>query len=119
MLLNELFSDDDGSMIDHLRSQVMDYLTPLAAKGVDFIPIQEIRDVLRQARSGLIVDRGLIMRIIEPNICKLVNRVEGNKVYLSLPVDEISARNEHDKEKEAEKIQNKAMDVAKKALGDA
>lgn len=117
MRLDELFDDGEKTMVDQLRNQVMDYITPLAAKDVDFIPMQDVQDILRQARTGLVIDRGIVMRILEPNECKLVDRIEGDKIYLSLPVDEISARSQEDEEKEAENIQSKAMDVAKKAIG--
>ncbi len=117
MLLLELFDDDSGShMIDQLRGQVMDYLTPLAAKKVEFIPIQDIADILRQARTGLVIDRNLIMQLIEPNTCKFVAKIEGDKVYLTLPVADLSAKTDQDKERDQEKIANTAANVAKQEI---
>jgi hypothetical protein len=115
MLLFELF-DEDGGMVDQLRGQVMDYLTPLAASGVEFTEMDDIAEVLRNARTGLIIDRGLIMRLIDPNVCKLVNKVEGEKVYLSLPVDEISAKTRDQEEMDKQKIEKTAVATAKKQV---
>lgn len=116
MYLFELFSGEDGGMIDHLRSQVMDYLTPLAASEIEFIPIQDIADILRNARTGLVIDRGLIMRLIEPNECKLVKEIQGDKIYLQLPMDDMSAKREEDEEKDKMKVQKSAETAAKKAV---
>lgn len=116
MYLFELFGGDENSLLDRLRVQVMDFLTPLAAKKVEYIPIQHVADILADARSGLIIDRGLIMQIIDPETCKLVNKVEGDKVYLSLPVDEMSAKTAEDEQKEKDEIAQKAAKVAKKEI---
>lgn len=116
MYLFELFGGDEGSMLDRLRIQVMDYLTPLAARHVEYIPIQHVADILVDARTGLIIDRGLIMQILDPNTCKLVNKIEGDKVYLTLPQEEISAKTRDDKERDREAIRKKAAAVAKKEI---
>lgn len=117
MYLFELFGEqDDGGMTELLRSQVMDYLTPLAAEEVEYIPIQDIADVLRNARTGLVIDRGLIMRLIEPNVCKLVKEIQGDKVYLALPVDDMAAKTEQDEEKDREKIAKTGEQMAKKEV---
>ena len=116
MLLRELFSDD-GDMLDQMSQQVLDFLTPLAAKGVKHIPIQSVADVLKSARTGITIDRGLIMRLIDPNICKFVSKVDGDIIYLALPVDKMSARTDDDIEKEQEKIANTASAVAKQEIG--
>ena len=117
MYLFELFGGDgESSLLDRLRIQVMDYLTPLAAKRVEYIPIQHVADILADYRSGLIIDRGLIMQIIDPNTCKLVSKVEGDKVYLTLPVDEISAKTVDAEQQDKEDIRKKAAAVAKKEI---
>jgi hypothetical protein len=115
MLLFELF-DEDGGMTEQLRSQIMDYLTPLAGKKVAWIPIQDIEDTLNNFRTGLVINRSLIMRLIDPEVCKMVNKVEGDKVYLSLPVDEISAKTERDEEKDKEHVERMAVQQAKKQV---
>lgn len=122
MRLDELFNDgpaddNEDSVINHLRSQVMDYLTPLAVQKVESIPIQDIEDILKQARSGLIIDRGLIMQLIDPNDCKLVSKIEGDTVYLTLPVADMSAKTDQDDERDKEKIANTASKVAMDQVG--
>ena len=122
MRLDELFNDgpaddNEDSVINHLRSQVMDYLTPLAVQKVESISIQDIEDILKQARSGLIIDRGLIMQLIDPNDCKLVSKIEGDTVYLTLPVADMSAKTDQDDERDKEKIANTASKVAMDQVG--
>lgn len=115
MFLRELF-DSNGSheneTLEVLRSQLMDYLIPLAAGREEFVPIQNIAHVLRQARTGLVVDRGLVMKLCDPDANKLVKSVEGDKVYLQYPTDEMSAHSQDDVEKNKEQVQQTAADVA-------
>jgi hypothetical protein len=115
MYLFELF-DDDGGMTEELRFMVMDYLTPLAANDIEWIDISDIEKTLQDARTGMVIDRGFIMRLIDPQVCKLVNKVEGDKVYLSLPVDEIAAKSEQDEEKDREHVERMATQQAKKQV---
>jgi hypothetical protein len=96
---------------------VMDYLTPLAVQKVESIPIQDIEDILKQARSGLIIDRGLIMQLLDPNDCKLVSKIEGDTVYITLPVADMSAKTDQDDERDKEKIANTASKVAMDQVG--
>jgi hypothetical protein len=122
MRLDELFNDgpvedNEDTAINHLRSQVMDYLTPLAVQKVESIPIQDIEDILKQARSGLIIDRGLIMQLLDPNDCKLVSKIEGDTVYITLPVADMSAKTDQDDERDKEKIANTASKVAMDQVG--
>ena len=112
MYLFELFGED-GGMTDTLRAQVMDYLTPLAASKVEWIPIQNISEILVDARTGLVIDRSLIMRLIDPEVCKLVKEVQGDKVYLALPLEDMSAKTEDDEEKDRQKVADKATQNAK------
>lgn len=106
----------DGEMIETIRGQIMDYLTPLAASEVEWIPIQDIADTLRSVGTGLVIDRGLIMRLIDPNVCKLVKEIQGDKVYLAVPVDDMAAQTEEDEEKDREKVAKTGEQQAKKAV---
>lgn len=117
MYLFELFNGgDDGSLIDDLRQRVMDYLTPLAAKSVEFIPIQHVADILHSANAGVVIDRGLVLRLIDPNDCKLVKEIQGDKVYLQLPMDDMSVKAEQDEEKDRDKIAKTAKQQAQKEI---
>lgn len=117
MILREFFDDRDGEVIKNLRSQVTDELLRLVTNGVEEIEMAEVASLLRQARTGMIIDRGLIMRVLDPNECKAVKSIEGNKILLSFPADELQAKAEDDKQRDAEAIQKRAMDVAKKSIG--
>lgn len=115
MLLRELFDADNGhenETLEVLRSQLMDYLIPLAASEEEFVPIQKVALVLRQARTGLVVDRGLVMKLCNPDENKLVKSVEGDKVFLMYPTDDMSAHSQEDEEKNKERVQQVAADVA-------
>lgn len=119
MFLRELFDSDSGhenETLEVMRSQLMDYLIPLAASREEFVPIQQVALVLKQARTGLVVDRGLIMKLCDPNENKLVKSVEGDKVYLQYPTDEVSAHSEDDVEKNKEHVQQQAGQVAQQEV---
>jgi hypothetical protein len=117
MLLRELFDGgSDAGTLDTLRATLMDYLTPLAASRVESVPIQNVAKVLRGARTGIIVDRGLIMKLCDPNECKLVKSIDGDTVALQYPTDEMSAHSAEDEAKNKEKVADKAVMQAQKEL---
>ncbi len=115
MLLCE-FLDDDSSMLIGLRQQVMDYLTPLVAHQVDYVTVQDIEDILKNYRTGLTIDRGLVMELLDPNTIKLVKKIEGDKVYLNVVAAMNSAKTVDAKEKDAEKVSDLAAKQAKKEI---
>lgn len=117
MYLFELFNDE-GGMTNVLRSQVTDYLTPLAAEKVEYIAIQQVADFLRDSKTGLVIDRGMIMDLLNPEKCKIVKEIQGDKVYLALPLDDMSAKTEENAEKDREKVASTASNTAKKAVAD-
>jgi protein required for attachment to host cells len=114
MLLCELFGS--GDMIDDLRQQIMDYLTPMVSRDQDSVPIQDIEQAVRSYRTGLSVDRGLIMQILDPTKMKLIKKVEGDKIYLNVAAAMTSKSNPETKEKQEKKISDKATAQAKKAV---
>ena len=116
MFLFELFDTEGGSMINDLRQRVMDYLTPLAAKEVEQVPMDHLKHLLSDQRSGLIVDRGLIMRLIEPDTNKLVAKVEGDTIFLQYPFDQQSAKTADQEERDKANMTKKAATQAKKDL---
>lgn len=114
MLLRELFDDRPVNVVDDLRSLVIDVLTPLAAGNIPFVTVQQIVDRLREARSGVRVDRNLIMTILNPDEVKIVKKIEGDRIYLSLPVRDEVSKTEDDEEREKERIRGKAQKQATK-----
>jgi hypothetical protein len=110
------FLDSNQGMMDSLRQTVMDYLTPLVARKVSEISIQNIEDTLRSYDSGLTIDRGLMMELIDPDKMKLVKKITGDKIYLNALAAMNSASTQEDKEKQADKLSDKATKQAKKEI---
>lgn len=114
MRLCELFDDKPVSLVADLRTLMIDVLTPLAANQVPFISVQQVVDRLRDVRSGARVDRNLVMTILDPNFVKVVKKIEGDRIYLTIPVRDEVAKTEDDAERDKDKIRSKAHKLAKK-----
>ncbi len=114
MLLRELFDDKPVNLVDDLRALMIDILTPLAANQVPFVTVQQIVDRLREVRSGARVDRNLVMTVLDPNEVKVVKKIEGDRIYLALPVSDEVSKTEDDEEREKERIRGKAQKQATK-----
>lgn len=119
MLLRELFEDTgNGDMMVGLRQQVIDYLIPAVSHDVEFVTVQDIETTLRNSRTGLTIDRGLIMQILDPTKMTMVKKVEGDKVYLSVTSAMNSGGNTSEDEaaKQADDLNNKATAQAVKSI---
>ncbi len=116
MKLSELFKPD-GPMIEQLRNQVMDHLTPLVARGVEFVTVQDIQDTLTDNRTGLFIDRPLIMQILDPNVVKIIKKIQGDRIYLTGgTVSPDTMKTKSDEEKDKDDIRQKASKQAKKSV---
>lgn len=115
MLLRDLF-EDPMDMMTTLRQQVIDYLIPMVSHNIEFITVQDVEDTLRNSRTGLTIDRGLIMQILDPTKLKMVKKVEGDKIYLSVTAAMTSAKSDDQVEKAADTLNNKATAQAKKSI---
>jgi hypothetical protein len=118
MRLFELFSDDagEGDMISTLRQDAIDMLMPLAAQKVPYVSVQAIIDKLRTYATGITIDRALVMQILDPNAVKLITKIEGDKVYFTLPENNEREVDDTQKKKDAEHTQSTAQDQAKKVV---
>ncbi len=116
MLLRELFEDTGGDMMNGLRQQVLDFLIPMVSHDVEFVTVQDIEAMLRDARTGLTIDRGLVMQILDPTKVKMVKKVEGDKVFLSVTAAMTSTANDDEQEKQADDLNNKATAQAVKNI---
>lgn len=116
MLLWEFFQS--GDMVADLRQQVLDYLTPLVVHGVDFVTVQDVQDALRNHKTGLSIDRGLVMQVLDPDKIAMVKKIEGDKVYLNIvaAINDGNKSGKDEQEKAEEKLSNKATQQAKKQL---
>ncbi|RYD49552.1 MAG: hypothetical protein EOP83_25010 [Verrucomicrobiaceae bacterium] len=118
MLLLELFDntpggDEEGGVVRELRNDILDMLTPLAANGVPFITIQAIIDKMSEQRSGVAIDRALVMHVLDPADVKMINKIEGDRVYFSLSDDDESEKGEDAEAKDEAKVSSMAMKSAK------
>ncbi len=103
-------------MTEDMRQFVMDYLTPLVAHNVESCTLQDIQTALRDSRTGLTIDRGLLMQLLDPSRVKLIKKIEGDTVYLDTVEAINSVADPDNKEKAAEKLRNKAAKQATKEI---
>ena len=97
-----------------LQQMAIDFLTPLVAHKVPFVTVQQIIDELQNTRPGIILDRAFVMNLLDPNTMKVVQSIEGDRVYLQAP-DKINHEvDDDDAEKEVDKIKDMAKNKAKK-----
>lgn len=117
MLLLELFDEyrpDD--IVQELRDDIIDFLMPLAANGVPYVSMGSIIDKLRDRRSGIEVDRALVMQVLDPDVVKLVTKIEGDRVYFKLPTPADRDVPQDQEEKEKQKVTKTAAKQAQKNL---
>ncbi len=115
MLLFELF-DSNGEMMEQLRQAALDFITPLLGQDLPFVTVQQVIDALRNDKMGISITRGLVMQILNPDQVKAVDKIEGDRIYLSNPENPPSETSQDDKEKEAEQVTDMAQDQAKKQV---
>ena len=107
---------EDKSLIQQLRDDVTDLLLPLAAHGVPFITVQAIEERLRDINSGVVIDRSLVMQVIDPDVVKLITRIEGDKVYFKVPLIQHFKSNVDTAAKDKMQVHNAATKQAKKNI---
>jgi hypothetical protein len=107
---------DSGDLLSDLREKILDYLTPLMVRKVEYVTVQEIEDILRNMRSGLMIDRGLVMELIDPTKIKAVKKIEGDKIYLNTPHPAENESGPDQAAKNADKVSNMATKQAKKEV---
>ena len=117
MRLFELFDDGPLDVTEDIKQSLMDILTPMVASRVPFVTIQQIIDKLRSLRTGIIIDRNLIMTLLDPDQIKIIDKIEGDRVYLSNPAAPDRSLGQDDEEKEKEHVDDLAKKQAKKEMG--
>lgn len=117
MKLFELFDENiEHDLVARLREDMIDILMPLAAHGVPYIKIDNVIDRLREMRPGIEIDRPLIMTVLDPNDVKMVTKIEGDRVYFTIPAPSERAVDDQQKERDKERVSKKAQAQAKKAV---
>lgn len=116
MLLRELFErDQEPSMLAQLRREALDMLTPRAAHRQKYVTVQEVIDHLRELQTGLAIDRGLIMDILDPDQVEIVSKIEGDKIWLGIPQPD-DKKSAEEEVSDAEALENDAQKQAAKEI---
>lgn len=113
MKLIEFFED---SVMSEMRTTVMDVLTPLAARGVESVSLPALMMKLEDINPGIVMDRDIAMRILDPSAIRLISKVEGDRVYLDQPSKISSNRNEKEAVKAEKRVNKMATKAAKKRV---
>jgi hypothetical protein len=114
MLLFELFEPDE--MTEQLRQAALDYLTPLLSQGVPFVTINQMIEALRNSHFGIIINRPMIMDILDPDEVQAVDKIEGDRIFLGSPETDSREVDAEDAEQDREHVQDMAQDQAKKSM---
>lgn len=118
MKLFELFAEPPLEINDEMQNMLLDVLTPLVAQKVPFVTVQQIIDKMRDFRTGVALDRGLILSILDPRKVKAVQKIEGDRIYLNTGGAPDQANSENDADKQQDQIHKAATDQAQKAASD-
>lgn len=118
MYLFELFDDEQPDVGDNdgLQQDILDVLTPLAAQKVPFVTVQQVIDKLREFDTGIHVDRAFVMNVLDPNKMKLVQKIEGDKIFLNVGGAADRKLDNNDQEQEQQLLKRNAQTQAKKAV---
>jgi hypothetical protein len=114
MLLCELFEPDE--MTEQLRQAALDYLTPLLSQGVPFVTINQMIEALRNNNFGLVINRPMIMDILDPDQVEAIDKIEGDRIVLASPEAQNREVDAEDEEQDQEHVADMAQDQAKKSL---
>lgn len=115
MLLFELFEDD--SIQEEIRNLLLDILTPMVSSQVPFVSIDSIIDKLNDYKFGIVIDKNLVMTVLNPNDNKIIDRIDGDKVYFSIDTPH-GVASEDEVEKDKNHVSKLATDQAKKSMKD-
>lgn len=119
MLLRELFEADDfgqdpnpppelqqqsnagheGEMTEKMRQAALDFLTPFMGQNLPFVTVNQVIDALRHNNFGLVINRAVVMQLLDPTKVPSIAKIEGDRIYLKDP-DAESPENENDAEEE-------------------
>jgi hypothetical protein len=117
MFLFELFSSsEDTSMMNDFRQLVIDMLIPMVANRVKEISVNQIMDYLQKSSNGVVVDRALVMQVIDPNKIGPIEKVEGDRVYLDVVGSPDRLVDDDQKKDDQDHISDMALSKAKETM---
>lgn len=103
---------EDSSLLK-LSDSIKDILTPLASSGLQYITMDQLIKRVQNIPSGLLVDRQLLMNIINPRSFPLVKSIGGDKIFFT---DQIKDQVIDKANKNDNKISKDATDQAIKQV---
>lgn len=107
-------------MEEKLRQEALDVITPYLAQGVPFVTVQQIIDAMNRRDSGMTITRGLLMKILDPNTVKAVDKIEGDRIVLAKPEgEEDEAEESEDQQKQEQQADQHVNDMAQDAAKNA
>ena len=117
MLLCEIFSTG-GEMKDRLRQAALDIITPFIGQDLPFITIQQVIDALRRRDLGIMVDRGLLLDVLNPAEVKAVEKIQGDHIILAKPdgEDDQVENDQADQQKNDDHVSDMAQQAAQTAI---
>ena len=118
MRLLELFDQTGADLGDRLKQSALDLLTPLVANKVPFVTVDQVIDMLRDTRPGLMIDRSLVMSVLDPDSIKAVKKIDGDRIYLQQPENDDHSVDVDQAEKDKQTVMKKGQNAAKKAAVD-
>lgn len=115
MLLCELF--DPGEMTEQLRQAALDYLTPFLSQKVPFITVDQMIDALHHSQFGLVINRGMIMDLLNPQQVEAVDKIEGDRIFLKNPDEAPPSETDAEQQvKNQDHVADMAVDQIKQSL---
>ena len=119
MLLLELFDDEkpkQGEMSQRLRQAALDYLIPFVSQNVPFVTINQVIEALGHSKFGLVINRAMVMELLDPQQVAAVSKIDGDRIFLSNPDDKAQELDTDDEQKGKEHVADMALGQIKKTL---
>ena len=106
-------------MEERLRQSALEVITRYLAQGLPFVTMQQVIDAMRRNRSGMDITRGLLMKILDPNKVKAVDKIEGDHIVLAKPDEGDETKDDAQAEAEQqEQSKDQVDDMAQKVAKD-
>ena len=115
MRLFELFADS-VDVAEEMRQSILDVLIPMAGSGVPYVGIDQVIEKLSQMKSGVRVDRALVLDLLDPQKVPIVKAITGDRIEFVAPSPLDDAKAEKEVMKNQKKVQSMANKQLKKDL---
>jgi len=105
-------------MKDRLRQAALDIITPFVGQDLPFVTVQQVIDGLRRRDMGIMIDRGLLLDVLNPEEVKAVDKIQGDHIILAKPENEDTPGEDDqaDQQKSDDHVSDMAQQAAKTAI---